>query len=125
MANEFRLNVTRVLFPLFIDGEDSEGNSVVLFEKRYSIDLGNKEKISMIYETCKELSDKAKEIEGSDAPFDKIEELSKSIIQAALGDWETIWEKTNHDIFAVMNLSFRLAEVVTTEASGKLKRYGL
>jgi len=125
MASEFRMNVTRVSFPLVIDGEDEEGNPKVLFEKRYSIDLGNKEKIKMIYAKCRELSDMAKNIDQDEAAFDEVEALAKGIIDSVLGDWTAIWEATNHNIYAVLGLTSELARVIKEDASASFKRYGL
>jgi hypothetical protein len=124
MATEFRMNVSRVSFPLVIDGEDAEGNAVVLFEKRYSLDLGNKEKIKQIYTACKSLSEKAKALEENEEALDKIEELSQGIIQSALGDWDAIWEASGHNVYAMMALAFQLAKVIKEDSTGTMKRYG-
>jgi hypothetical protein len=125
MASEFRMQVSRVAFPLVIDGEDDAGNSMVLFEKRYSIDIGNKERIKEIYRACSELQKKSGDFAQDETAFDQIEELSKSIIVATIGDWEIIWEKANHNIFAVMALAFHITNTIKEESGSGLKRYGL
>ena len=125
MATEFRMDVKRVAFPLVIDGEDDEGNPKVLFEKRYFIDLGNKEKIKQIFASCRELSERAKELDEDETAFDKIEELAKGIISSTIGDWEAIWEASGHNVYAIMGLTFELARVIREESTSSFKRYGL
>jgi len=119
MASEFRMQVSRVAFPLAIDGQDEAGNPVVIFEKRYSIDIGNKER------ACYELQKKSEDFAKDETAFDQIEELSKNIISATIGDWEVIWEKANHNIFAVMALAFHITNTIKEESGSGMKRYGL
>ena len=119
------MQVSRVAFPLAIDGQDEAGNPVVIFEKRYSIDIGNKERLKEIYRACYELQKKSEDFAKDETAFDQIEELSKNIISATIGDWEVIWEKANHNIFAVMALAFHITNTIKEESGSGMKRYGL
>lgn len=125
MANEFRMQVSRVSFPLVIDGEDEEGNPKELFNKRYSIDVGNKEKLKAIFASCKDIEEQAKNIGDNDEAFDKLESLVRGVIQSTLGDWDAIWEASGHNIFAMVGLTAELARVIKEDASASFKRYGL
>jgi len=125
MATEFRLKSSRTVFPLVIDGDDEDGNPVVKYEKKYFIDVGNKEKLKQIYSSIRELSGKAEKVAEDETVFDSIEELSKGIIQTTLGDWENIWEASGHNIYAVMGLVFALAKIIREESTDAFKRYGL
>ena len=125
MANEFRMQVSRVSFPLVIDGEDEEGNPKELFNKRYSIDVGNKEKLKAIFASCKDIEEQAKNIGDNDEAFDKLEGLARGVIQSTLGDWDAIWEASGHNIFAMVGLTAELARVIKEDASASFKRYGL
>ena len=125
MASEFRMSVTRVAFPLVIDGEDEEGNPKELFNKRYSIDVGNKEKLKEIFASCKDIEEQAKNLGDNEEAFDKLEGLARGVIQSALGDWDAIWEASGHNIFAMIGLTAELARVIKEDASASFKRYGL
>jgi hypothetical protein len=126
MANEFRMQVKRCIIPIVIEGEelDANGELKVRLKKTYIVDIGNKARLQGIYTACKELSERAREIEESVAALDKIEDLAKGIITATLNDWEAVWEATGQNVFAVMSLSFYLVKVIKEEASDNLKRYG-
>ena len=125
MASEFRMQVSRASFPLVIDGEDEEGNPKELFNKRYSIDVGNKEKLKAIFASCKDIEEQAKNIGDNDEAFDKLESLARGVIQSTLGDWDAIWEASGHNIFAMVGLTAELARVIKEDASASFKRYGL
>jgi len=68
------MSVTRVAFPLVIDGEDDDGNPKEIFNKRYSIDVGNKEKLKAIFASCKDIEEQAKNLGDNEEAFDKLEE---------------------------------------------------
>ena len=125
MASEFRMQVSRASFPLVIDGEDEEGNPKELFNKRYSIDVGNKEKLKAFFASCKDIEEQAKNIGDNDEAFDRLEGLARGVIQSTLGDWDAIWEASGHNIFAMVGLTAELARVIKEDASASFKRYGL
>lgn len=125
MATEFKLDITRATLPIVITGEDVDGNPTTLFEKRYTLDLGNKEKIQEIYSAGLKLSDMAKAVKEDATALDQIELLAKGLITASIGDWDQIWEVTRHNVYAVMAIAFHIAKTVKEESQGSLKRYGL
>lgn len=120
MATEFILDISTTTIPVKI----KDGESIV-FEKTYSMDLGNKEKIQQIFSAGQALSDKAKELKENAEALDKVEELARGLIEASIGDWSDIWEASRHNVYAVMALAFYIAKTVKDESTGSLKRYGL
>jgi hypothetical protein len=125
MAAEFTLDVSGVSFPVCITGRNEAGEPVTLFQKRYVLDLGNKEIVKKIYASCQRLSELVKSMQKDDTALDAVEDLAKEIISATLGDWDDIWAAANHNVYAITALSYHLAQAMKEDSAGAMKRYGL